>query len=276
MRIVVLICLTLATTFVGATPLTLPFGPADTQLGVYTDGDYLRGPRGLAWDGQAWLVADGYKGRVAWFDGKGRFLKALPLDGISPRTTGFFWNDDRSLVTSNDQSLTRWSERGASLGSVGLGLALPDRLGAGSSQAYAVFADDTGTSTLVWNRDFSQVHRFSMANGARTQAAFQDASKRYWLMDGAAHAKTFRWKADLPPGSFWAGAADEGTSLWIQKEPDNFRLWWVSIKGEIQRQTDVPGIGPDPVFGVTTALDFVWGKTTTQGFIVDRVAAILE
>jgi len=272
MRYLPISVLILTMTHLGATPLTLPFGAADPQLGVYADGDYLRGPRGLAWDGQAWLVADGYKARAAWYDGKGRFMKSVPLDGISPRTVGFLWNEDRTLVTFNDQSLSRWSEQGTSLGSVGLGLALPDLVGAESSQAYAVFSENSGGSTLVWNRDFSQAHRYSLTTGARVQAALQDSRNRYWLIDGQTQAKTFHWKASLPAGSFWAGARADGLSLWIEKAPNEFHLRWISSAGELEYETVVIDIGPDPVWGVDPQLAFVWGKTTTQGFMVDRVS----
>jgi len=262
----------LAPSLLAANPITLPFGPAEAQLGVYTDGDYLRGPRGLAWDGRAWLVADGYKGRVAWYDETGRFLKLLDLEAITPRTTGFCVTGDASMVTFNDQSITRWTAQGVKIGFVSLGLDLPEHVGADTVQAFAVFSEPGGSSALAWNRDFSEAHRYSLGGGNRTKAALPDGQNRYWLIDGADQSQVYHWKAALPPGSFLGGSTPEGGSLWVQKTGVGFRLWWVSARGELISQRVISDIGVDPVWGVTPLLEFVWGKSTTEGFIVDRVS----
>lgn len=70
--------------------MVLPWGQAQNQLGVYRDGDYLRGPAffDFAPDGTLW-VADAYKERVAWYSPEGRFLGEVALPEVSPRMTPF-------------------------------------------------------------------------------------------------------------------------------------------------------------------------------------------
>lgn len=249
--------------------VVLPWGLGDSELGVYRDGDYLKGPAffDVAPDGAVW-VADAYKERVARYSLQGKYLGEVLLPEVSPRMTAFRVVEDGSVVVSNDQTLSRWTARGDALGRRGLGLILPEGYWFTSNRSSIVLQDESGWFSQEWDREFASMTRFALASAGGSRAALKDGSAirmAFWKDQ----ATVFGWKAAVDADAMLVRTKGEGTVWSLVRDGQRF-FWSVDAKGALVGRIAVPATpGAPGLFALLPDGDLLWGQWSEQGLVLN-------
>jgi hypothetical protein len=256
--------LTLTAGAVSAQPLQLPYGTAAQQLGVYRDGDYLRGPQStsLASDGTLW-IADSYKARAAHFSRQGVYLGETALSGVSPRQV-FFQRRAAGFVTVNDQTITVWGDDGTAVNQWTLGLALPDAVWATETGVFALFSDASGSFCMQWLA--SGTTKSALRLAGQNVAAIQDG--RAWMTRWKDQKTIFGWTAPVTDDARLLAWTADGRSVWVRRTvAGEGQLWWVNPKGDAsvtQTFEDVRSRGTSVT--ASASLDVVIGQWSNDAY----------
>lgn len=255
--------------------ILLPWGKADSQLGLYKDGTYLRGPEFFCLDEKGnCYVADAYKERVAVYDAAGRFLSQLAIGAVSPRTTYFKRAGDGSFVICNDMEISRWSAKGERIGGSSLGLGLPKACFATDSMAAAWLQVEDGEACRVFSRDFGEESVLALKRGDRLEAAFQDASGRYWFPHFAYQRAFYRWETGFSGEAVLFDMKKDGSSIWLEVGPSGAELSFLEASGRLGSHARLP-LAPDanrlPAFAIGADGSIYYGLCEERGFIIRRL-----
>jgi hypothetical protein len=256
--------------------VSLPWGKAESQLGLYQDGDYLRGPVFFSLDEKGtFYIADAYKARVAVFDTSRHFMEAVPLPAISPRTTFFTRTEDGSFAVCNDQQLSRWSAQGTQIGRSDLGLALPLGYYATAQSFIVWLGQGDGEACWVYSRDLSQKNSISMKTPHGAIAALKDDSGRFWLPRWKEQLALYRWQAALSSEARLTGWTPEGNSVWATAAAAGTTISWVDAKGGKVKEESLPmptTAEKKTCFAFGPGLSLYWAFWNAQGFNIQTEA----
>lgn len=250
--------------------LLLPWGPSTTQLGLYQDGDYLRGPAYFALDESgAIYVADAYKERIAVFDTAGRYIKSVAIPAVSPRTSFFERTADGSFVIVNDMEISRWSASGERLGGASIGLDSPKAVYASSGMTAIWPSASESEACLCFDRFLGAKSLLSLRRGGRQVAAFRDEYGVYWLPTYAEQSAFYRWRTELPPSSALVAWKNEGSSLWHAEEGNASAYYRLDPSGLITAKSGMPhqaGARDRRAIAVSPELVVYYGMCKIDGF----------
>jgi hypothetical protein len=255
--------------------LLLSWGAKDSQLGLYKDGDYLRGPSFFALDEKGSIyVADAYKERVAIFDAAGTYLRAVAIPAVSPRTSFFARTADGSFVIGNDMELSRWSTSGERLGGASIGLDTPKAVYASSGMAAIWPSASEADACRCFDRSLGTERLLSLRRGDRQVAAFRDEGGRYWLPDYAEQRALYRWSAELPASAALIDWKSNGESLWRAEEGNASAYYRLDPSGVIVAKNALPhqaGARDRRVIAISPALGIFYGMCTIEGFEIGEL-----